>query len=69
MTSGLVLGNNALVDHAVDDRYSILVGCCSCFLVAGIACIDDVFDLGAHHGPHTHVVLAGLLRLAGALPS
>jgi GTP-binding protein len=69
VTSGLVLGNNAFVDHAVDNRHSILVGCRRCFLVAGITCLYDALNLGPHHGAHTHVVFAGLFRLAGALPS
>jgi len=69
MTRGLVLGNNAFVDHAVDNRHCILVGCNRCIFVAGITCIDDVLDLGAHHGAQTHVVLTSLFRLTGALPS
>jgi len=47
MASGLVLIDDALVDHAVDDRYRILVGCNSSILVAGITGLDDILDLGA----------------------
>ena len=69
MTRGFVLGDYALVDHAIDDRNSILVRCCCRFLVAGITGLDDVLDFRAHHGAKAHIVLAGFLRLAGALPS
>ncbi len=47
MASGFVLVNDALVDHAVDDRYGILVGCYRSILVAGITGIDDILDFGA----------------------
>ncbi len=63
---GLVLGDNTLVDHAVDHRYGILVGGRCSVLIAGIACLDDALDLGAHKRTHAHVVLASLLTLAGA---
>ena len=66
MASGLVFVDDALVDHAVDNRHSVLVGCCSSFLVAGITGLDDILDLAAQHGTHRHVVLARFLGLAGA---
>jgi len=69
MTRGLVLGNNAFVDHAIDNWHSILIGCYCCIFVAGITCTDNFLDLGPHHGAQTHVVLASLFRLTGALPS
>ena len=69
VTCGLVLRNEALIDHAVDDRHCFLVRCCRCVLVAGITGLDDILDLGSHHGAQAHVVLTGFLRLAGALAS
>ena len=68
VASGFVLVDDALVDHAVDDRHGVLVGCCRSVLVAGITGIDDILDLGAHEGTHAHIGLAGLFRLARALP-
>jgi len=67
VASGFVLVDDALVDHAVDDRHGVLVGCCRSVLVAGITGLDDSLDLAAHEGAHAHIGLAGLLRLAGAL--
>jgi len=69
MSCGFVLGNNAFVNHAIDDRYSRFIGSGSSVFVAGITGVDDVLNLGAHHRAQTHIVLAGLLRLAGALAS
>ena len=69
MASGFVLINDALVNHSVDNRYGVLVGRNSRIFVACIACVDDILDFGTHQGAQTHVVLTGLLRLAGALPS
>lgn len=68
VTRGFVLRDNALVDHAVDNRYSLFIRRHCGVLIAGITCLDDDLYLGAHHGAQTHVVLAGLLRLACALP-
>lgn len=69
VTSGFVLIDDALVNHAVDDWYGVLVGRNSSIFVACIACVDDILDFGTHQGAQTHVVLTGFLRLAGALPS
>ncbi len=68
MASSFVLVDDALVDHAVDDRHGVLVGCHGSILIAGITGLDDTLDFGTHQGAHAHVGLAGLLRLAGALP-
>ena len=69
MARGFVLRNDTLIDHAVDDRYGILVRRCGCIFIAGITGLDDILDLGSHHRAQAHVVLAGFLRLAGALAS
>ncbi len=69
MASGFVLVDDALVDHAVDDRYGILVGRNSCVLVARITGVNDILDFATHQGAQTHIVLTGLFRLAGALSS
>lgn len=66
--SCLVLGHDALVSHAVNDRNSSFVSSLGSFFVAFVTCFDDILDLGAHQGAQTHVVLAGLLRLPGAFP-
>ncbi len=66
MASGLVFGHDAFVNHAVNDRNRGLVGRLGRLFVAGVTRFDDVLDLGTHQGTHAHVVLAGLLRLAGA---
>ena len=68
VASSLVLVDDALVDHAVDDRYCILIGRHGSVFVAGITGLDDILDLGTHQGAHAHIGLAGLLRLAGAFP-
>jgi len=68
VASSLVLVDDALVDHAVDDRHGVLVGCHGSVFVAGITGIDDILDLGAHQGTQRHIVFAGLLGLAGAFP-
>ena len=68
MASSLVLVDDAFVDHAIDDRYGVLIGCHGSVLVAGITSLDDTLDLGTHQSAHAHVGLAGLFRLAGALP-
>ena len=66
--SCLVLGHNAFVDHAVNDRNRGFISSLGRFFVAGVAGIDDVLDLGTHQGTQAHVVLAGLLRLPRAFP-
>ena len=63
----LVLVDDSLVDHGVDDRDGCLVRGLRRFLVTGLAGLDDILDLGAHARAQAHVVLAGLLRLPGAL--
>jgi len=66
MTRSFVLLNNALVDHAVDDRHGILVGRLCSVLVTGITCLDDVLNFGAHARAQPHIVLASFLGLLGA---
>ena len=68
MTSGFVLGYDALVDHAVDHGYRILVGSRRYRLVTGITGIDDALDLGTHQRTQAHIVLASFFRLTGAFP-
>jgi hypothetical protein len=68
VSRGLVLVDDALVDHAIDDRHGVLVSCHGSVFVAGITGIDDILDLASHQGAHAHIGLAGFLRLAGALP-
>jgi len=68
VAGSLVLVDDALVDHAVDDWHGILVGCRGSIFVAGITGLDDILDFGAHQGAQRHIVLAGLLGLTGALP-
>ena len=67
VASSLVLGHDALIDHAVDDRDCRLVRSLGGFLVSGVTGFHDILDTGTHHRAQAHVVLAGLLRLAGAL--
>ena len=64
--SCLVLGHDALVNHAVNDRNGSFISSLGSFLVACVTFFDDILDLGTHQGTQTHVVLAGLLRLPGA---
>ena len=66
MTSSLVLGHNALVDHAVDDRHCFLESRLRSCRVTGVARLDDALDLGAHARTQAHVVLASFLGLDGA---
>ena len=68
MASGLVLVDDTLVDHAVDDRDGVLVGCYGSVFVAGVTGLHDILDLGAHQGAQSHIVFTGLFGLAGALP-
>ena len=46
--SRLVLVDHALVDHAVDNRHSVLVGAGCSFFVTGIYCLDDILDRRAY---------------------
>ena len=68
VTRRLVLVDDTLVYHAVDDRYGVFVCCHGGILVARITGLDDSFDLGTHQRAQAHILLAGLFRLAGALP-
>ena len=68
VASCLVFVDDAFVNHAIDDRHGFPVGRHSSVFVAGITGLDDTLDLGTHQGAHTHIGLAGLFRLAGALP-
>jgi hypothetical protein len=63
----LVLVNDALVGHAVDDRHRLGVGRFRLLRVAGLDGGDDALDVGAHEGTQARVVRAALLGLAGAL--
>jgi len=47
VTSGLVLVDDAFVDHAIDDRHGIFVRRNGSVFVAGITSLDDILDLGA----------------------
>ena len=66
--SCLVLGHDALVDHAVNDRNGGLIGSLGGVFVAGVTGLDDILDPGTHQGTLAHVVLAGFLRLPSAFP-
>ena len=52
VTCRFVLGHNAFVNHAVNYRYGILVGGRGSVFVAGITCLNNIFDLGAHKRTH-----------------
>ena len=67
MSRCLILVNDALVDHAVDNRNGVFIRSHSCILVAGVTGLNDVLDLSAHARAQAHVVLASLFRLLGAL--
>lgn len=69
MSRGLVLADDAFVDHAVNGRYRQLVGGRCGGAVASLTGIHNILDKCTHSGAQTHVVLAGFLRLAGALLS
>ena len=66
MTRGLVAMDQALVGHAVDRGYSVLVGSFSCRLIAFFNSVVNAFDVGTHHSAHAHVVGATVNGLAGA---
>jgi len=65
---GLVLVNNAFVNHAVDNWHCGAVSRYGCFLVAFLDRLYDVFDMGPHFGAKAHLVEPRFLRLAGAFP-
>lgn len=67
MAGRLVLIDDALIDHAVDDRDGFLVGGRGRVLVARIAGIDDILDFAAQQRAQAHIMLTGLFRLTGAL--
>src|SRR5690606_20560197 len=66
VTSGLVLVDDALVSHAVDDRNSSSVGSLCFFQVFGFDRLDYVLDVGTNHGAQACIVIAALLGLLGA---
>jgi Tfp pilus assembly ATPase PilU len=64
---GLVLENQALGRHAVEQRDGATVGGLGSGLVAGVDRLDHLLDLGAHHAALAGIPLAALLGLACAL--
>src|SRR5690606_4657209 len=64
---GLVLVDDALVGHAINDRHGGLVGGFGVGLVAGLDGLRDFLHLGAHHRAQARIVLAMAFRLPGAL--
>jgi hypothetical protein len=66
VSGGLVLVYNALVDHAVDDRYRVLVGGFCCGLIALLYGFYYALDMRSHFRAKPHLVEPGLFRLAGA---
>lgn len=67
MPGSLILVNNALVDHSVDDRYGACVVGRRGSLVARFNRLDDILDKSTHFRTLRHVVLASLFTLSGAL--
>src|SRR5690606_9255583 len=66
VTSGLVLGDDALVGHAVDDRNGSSVGGLGFFQILGVDRFYNVLDVGTNHGAQACIVIAALLGLLGA---
>jgi len=68
VSRGLVLIDNALVNHRIYDRHGGVVGRCRHLLVAFLDGLNHVLDMGSHFGAKPHFVKSGLLRLTGAFP-
>ena len=64
---GLILVNDALVGHFVDDRHGFFEGGLGGVFVLLLHGLQDLFDVGAQHGTQTGVVLAMVFRLTRAL--
>ena len=69
MPGGLVLVQDALVDHGVDQRLSGLESAGCAVLVAGFNGGRHLFHLSADFRTHRHVVQAALVVLTGAFGS
>ncbi len=67
MTSDFAFSKDAFVDHAVQNRLSLLEGSLSFFVVAGLNLGLDLFHVGTSHRTQACVVLAVLLVLTCAL--
>src|SRR5690606_27627849 len=67
VTSGLVLVNDTLVSHPVDDRHCLGVGSRRILIIAFGDGLDDVLHVGANHGTKTCVMAACNFVLTCAL--
>jgi hypothetical protein len=67
VAGGLVGVNDALAGDAVYDRYGALICRLRRGFIALLDGVDHTFDISAHPGAKTGIVLAALFRLAGAL--
>ena len=65
--SNLVLREDAFVDHAVQNRLSLLESSLGFFVVAGFDLGLDLFHVSTSHGTQACIVLAVLLVLTCAL--
>lgn len=63
MASGLILMDQALVGHAIDDRHRSGISSRRGFFVTTFDSLDHLFDVGAHHRARAGIALAMLFRL------
>ena len=66
MAGSLVLVDDALVDHAVDDGHGGFVSVRRCCLVAFFDGTDDILDVRPQLRALAHLVKPGFLGLLGA---
>ena len=66
MTGCLILVNNALARHLVDDGNRCLVGCLCGALVAAGNCVNHFLDVGTHHAAIAGIAYTVFFRLTGA---
>ena len=66
MASSLVLVDDSLVNHPIDDWHRLFVSSDGGIFIAGIAGFHYSLDLGTHERAQAHVVFARFFRLAGA---
>jgi len=67
VTSGLVLVDQALTSHVIENRYSVLERCFSSRFVTFGNCGEHTLDLGAHHRTLAGIALTAFLGLTNSL--
>ena len=67
MPSSFIIVENALVNHAVNDRHRFAVACRGDLTITAMDGVNYLFYIGAHLRTHGHVVATAFLTGAGTL--